>query len=275
MDWRDPWTFNEFLGDFDKQQYMKAELPRESACLREASAVVVNSAPVQHELVRRYPGIAQRVTTIPNGADAEELPEWPASGKMRIVYAGALFAGRDPRLFMQGLAEAITVHGVPGDDVVLQFVTGTPEYEGRPLHELARAFGVEQQVEVLPFMPRHALLDWLAGTAVNVLVQVPSTYQIPAKLFEYMQMPAWLVAVTNAPNAISDILSGSTAIVVAPDASQLGEVFATIYRRRAAGERPSPVNDGRFDRERRAREMLDVLDHVVSGSDAAGASPPT
>lgn len=263
MDWRDPWTFDEFLEPFDPAAFARAERPAESACVDAASAVVVNSAPVQRRLAELYPARAERIVTIPNGADAERLPAWSHDGPMRIVYAGALFRGRDPRLFMRGVAAAIAREGVPPHDIVLQFVTGTPAYEGRPLAELARELGVEAQVQVHPFMPRHRLLEWLAGTAVNVLVQVPSTYQVPAKLFEYMQMPAWLVAVTNAPNAISDMLAGSTGIVVAPDAEQLGTVFGDLYRRRAAGERPAPVNDGRYDRARRAKEMLAVLERVA------------
>jgi hypothetical protein len=190
----------------------------------------------------------------------------PASGRMRIVYAGSLFTGRDPRIFMRAVHEAIGAHGVPKGDIVLQFVTGTPQYEGRALRDWADDLGIADQVEVHPFVPRQRLLEWMAGAAVNVLVQIPSTYQVPAKLFEYVQLPSWLVAVTNPPNAISEMLHGSSAIVVSPDHREMARELAALYKRWAAGERPVPVNDGRYDRAKRAEEMCTLLDRVTGAT---------
>jgi hypothetical protein len=264
MDWRDPWTFDEFLEGFDHEAFARAERPGESRCVKAASMIVVNTPPVERRLGELYPEARDRITTIANGADPESVPEWSAQGPMRIVYAGSLFRGRDPRIFMRALRDAIHLHGTPAADVRLQFVTGSSAYEGRELSAWAADFGVEGQVEIHGFMPRRRLLEWLAGTAVNVLVQIPSTYQVPAKLFEYVQLPSWLVAVTDAPNAISEMLDGSSAIVVPPDHEALAREFARLYQRWQQGERPLAVNDGRFDRAARAEAMAAVLEKAVS-----------
>jgi len=263
MDWRDPWTFDEFLEQFDAVAYARAERAEEARCVRAAALTVVNTPPVARRLAELYPDAASRIVTIPNGADVEPLPPWTRSERFRIVYAGSLFQGRDPRIFMRAVRLLCDRHGVPADRLVLQFVTGQTHYDGQSLQDWAQALDVAGLVEFHAYMSRRRLLEWLAGTAVNTLVQIPSTYQVPAKLFEYVQLPAWLVAVTNAPNAISEMLAGSTGIVLPPDPERIADELASLYRRWAEGEQPQPVNDGRFDRAKRAEEMLAALERIA------------
>lgn len=263
MDCRDPWTFDEFLESFDAVEYARLERSKEARCVRAASSIVANTPAVARRLAAMYPDAESRIVAIPNGADIEPLPEWGRDKRFRIVYAGSLFQGRDPRIFMRAVRTMCDEYGVPETSVVLQFVTGQDRYEGESLHAWARHFGVDSLVEFIPLMPRARLLQWLAGSAVNVLVQIPSTYQIPAKLFEYMQLPSWLIAVTNAPNAISEMLEGSAGIVSSPDHEELAAQLASLYARWSTGEAPRPVNDGRYDRRLRAAEMLAVIGRLT------------
>lgn len=267
MDWRDPWTFDEFPDDFDPAKFARAEARKEARCVHAAALIVANTTPVARRLAQLYPDAAARVLAIPNGADGEPVLQWGRSERMRIVYAGSLFQGRDPRLFMAAMKLLHERHGVAPESVVLQIVTGQDEYGGRSLADWAVHFGVGSMFERHALMPRHKLFEWLAGSAVNLLVQVPSTYQVPAKLFEGVQLPAWLLAITNPPNAISDILDGSSAIVVPPDPDRIAAELALLHTRWSRGEQPQPVNlDRRFDRGRQAERMHEALLSVLQAT---------
>ncbi|HEX6313209.1 MAG TPA: hypothetical protein VFZ73_00055, partial [Gemmatimonadaceae bacterium] len=89
---------------------------------------------------------------------------------------------------------------------------------------------------------------------------------IPGKLFEYVQMSSWVLALTDAGTAVDLVLEDSSADVVRPDdTDRIAHVIAQRYTEFRRGARPSPVNaDGRFDREREAERLFNALDGIAA-----------
>jgi hypothetical protein len=107
-----------------------------------------------------------------------------------------------------------------------------------------------------------------------VLLSLPQGVDlaIPSKVFEYMQFPAWLVALATRGCATERLLRGTAADVVEPgDEDALARVLLDRYRQWARGERPRPVNaDGRFSRRRQADLLFDAIE-ARTGVPSAGA----
>lgn len=111
------------------------------------------------------------------------------------------------------------------------------------------------------------MLQFLANA--TVLLSLPLAQDrdtsLPAKIYEYVRFNAWLLVLSHPESALSDLLRGSEADLVAPNDL---EGIAALMRRRyvqfADGETPQPVGrDGRFDRSVQARKFLSLVEDAV------------
>lgn len=92
-DLRDPWALDEMFA-YPSRLHRRMGLARMARSLSTASAVVLNTPEATARVVAAFPGFGNRVVTITNGYDAEDLLVPPApredSGTFRIVHAGDL-----------------------------------------------------------------------------------------------------------------------------------------------------------------------------------------
>src|SRR5881628_1272344 len=97
-----------------------------------------------------------------------------------------------------------------------------------------------------------------------VAFQGETRTQVPAKVFEYVAFPVWLLALVGAESATADVLANSDAIVLdIDDEAGAAQAVETCYRRFRAGEVPRPVGrDGRFSRARQAERLVAELERL-------------
>jgi len=142
---------------------------------------------------------------------------------------------------------------------------GDASYNGVSLVTLAHEIGIADFFESLPMRPRSEALAMLRAAAMVVVLPQQHVHSIPGKVFEYVQLQAWLLALTMPGTATELLLRDSGADVVHPD-DVVGMTRAIVrrYRDMRAGARPVPINaDGRFDRARQAALLLDALDRLA------------
>ena len=98
-----------------------------------------------------------------------------------------------------------------------------------------------------------------------VAFQGETRTQVPAKVFEYVAFPLWLLALVGADSATADTLAGTDAIVLdIDDEAGTEQAVERCYRAHVAGERPRPVGwDGRFSRARQAERLLQELERIA------------
>ena len=100
-----------------------------------------------------------------------------------------------------------------------------------------------------------------------MLVSLPqdTVTAVPGKIFEYVRVPAWLLALAEDDSATAQLLSGSAAdICPSRDVDAIARVIRTHYTEFVSGIRPTPIGaDGRFDREHQAARLFERVLEIV------------
>ncbi|HEX6912096.1 MAG TPA: hypothetical protein VF142_16965, partial [Longimicrobium sp.] len=263
MDMRDPWSLAPatLRATGSPLWYALAER-HERAAVDAAALVVANTAAAAQALRAAHPRAAERVVAVMNGCDDEPLPARREEGRFVVAYAGSIYIDRDPRALFRAAAAVIRETGIGPERFGLEFIGHADAFGGTPLRALAEAEGIGPYVAVHPRRPRGEALQMLAGASVLLSLPQGVDLAIPSKLFEYMQFPAWVLAMADAGSATERLLRGSGADVVAPgDEAALAAALGARLAQWTAGERPSPLNaDGRFGRRRQAQSLFDAIE---------------
>jgi hypothetical protein len=245
----------------------------EARAVRAASLVVANTPALRDAMAAAHPQSADRMVAVMNGCDDEPLPLAARDGRFVIAYAGNIYIDRDPRPLFAAVTRLAAGEGLGPDRLGIELVGHVDAFGGVPVAELARREGAAAFLTVHPRLPRAQAL-WLLGRA-SVLVSLPQDVDlaIPSKLFEYMQMPAWVLALARDSSSTAQLLRGTAADVVDPaDVDAIHAALLARWRQFAAGETPRPINaDGRFGRRAQAAVLLDALERVAGTPVSPGA----
>ncbi|MCC6927891.1 MAG: hypothetical protein IT359_02760 [Gemmatimonadaceae bacterium] len=266
MDLRDQF-FYEDTQPPELRSYTWRNLTRryETRCVDAAALVVMNTAAMEVIMHHRYPHHAGKIMTAMNGADPDVHSAHPPVAPFTITHAGSLYNGRDPRPLFRGCRRALDLLPDVGPDRFRVCFLGGDVYEGTPVAEIAAQEGVAPYVIAEKFRPRAEAIRLQEESAVLVVLPQFQEECIPGKVFEYVQLSSWVLALTDPGTAIDLTLRDTEADVVPPsDADEVGRRIAARFRAFEGGVRPSPVNvDGRFDREAQARILFDAIDDRV------------
>src|SRR5439155_24661932 len=122
-----------------------------------------------------------RVVTIPNGCDFDDFAglEYRPAARLRITHTGSFFGKRDPRPFLQALADS-------GLDVVARFVGDFPSAD----REWAESLDLGDRLELIPYAPRARSLQ-LQRDSEALLLLIPEAGGrgkgvLSGKVFEYL-----------------------------------------------------------------------------------------
>ena len=268
MDMRDPWCDADAMPpDFSSERWLELAGTYEARCVRGASLVVANTSAAEHALRQRYPDLAGRFITVMNGADEDPLPDAPPDERFVIAFAGTLYVGRDPGNLFRGIARAIEAERLTPADLTVEFM-GSEGYGDVPLSEAARAAGIGPFFTAHGTRPRSEALAFLARASMLVNLPQDVRLAVPAKLFEYVRFPAWLVILTEPGTATDMLFAGTEADVVGPDdVDGIARVVQRHYHAFRREGRPAPLNaSGAFDRRVQAAKLLDALDRITSAA---------
>jgi hypothetical protein len=266
MDFRDPWAIEPFDPvDLQGSTYRRLGLRLEADSLRQAALIVCNTNAAADMYRQAYPQFASRIMTVMNGADPDSRRPSSPERRFIITQAGSLVAGRDPRVLFRVVRQAVDELRPSPDEFVLHFM-GDTHYEGKSLECIAREEGIADYFVAEPRRPRAEALALLERSSIVVVLPQLQDHCVPGKIFEYVQLNAWLLAIARRGIAIEALLRGSGVDVVDPaDEEAMTATIVRRYRQFAAGERPAPANaDGRFDRSRQAARFFDALDTLIA-----------
>ncbi|HTK47794.1 MAG TPA: hypothetical protein VL328_07445 [Gemmatimonadaceae bacterium] len=274
VDLRDPWGGAE-PRSFTERLIPDRHLRRfEAVTLERAALVVTNTAAAERALGERFPALRDRIRCMPNGSDVApvDAASRPAPSRFLIAHCGSLYLDRDPRPFLRAVGCVRERLALGPDDLGVVFMGHPARVDGRSMTELAAEAGLGGLFEERPAGSRDAARDLLRESSIAVAFQGETRTQIPAKIFEYVAFPLWVLALVGTDSATADLLAGSDAIVLdIDDESGAERAVESCYRRHLAGESPRPVGwDGRFSRARQAERLVAELARL-EGSAAARA----
>lgn len=269
MDLRDPWGASENTpAALAGPAWTRTTGALEARCVEAARLVLLNTEAARREIASRYPDRADRFMTVMNGADplrAELTSPVARSARFTIGYAGNIYAGRDPTVFFAALARVIRDLSLTPEEIGADFLGGG-DYARNIVLSAAREAGIAPFVTHTPRQSHREAIAFLSRA--TMLLNLPQHHHlaIPAKVFEYVQMPSWLLVLAEPGSATELLFRDSTADVVDPqDVDGIAERLRCRFSQhtREGGERPSPVNaSGRFDRDRQSQILFDALAHL-------------
>ena len=243
----DPWAANPFHPAADRfQARCTAYLERQ--VVRSADAIGMATEEAAAAMAARYPGTPRRrFQVLRNGYDPADFPNVAdrtsrSAGPMRFVYAGCLYAGRDPFPFLRALAKLIAEGRVQAADVHVEFIGDCETANGISIRHVAAELGLSDVVSISPPVSYPEALRRLSAADVLLLFAQNQPDQIPAKVYEYLHLNRFILAFTDGASArlLSEIGSGR---VVGPEDDVESALMDLFVRHRANGLAPLRRNE--------------------------------
>jgi glycosyltransferase involved in cell wall biosynthesis len=265
-DFRDPWvTYG--VPTPNRPLWSRLEPAFERAVFGRADAIVANTPSVRAALETAYPAQARKMVAITNGYDPEAFgdPTPVPSGNPNpsIVHSGVLYAGRDPRPFLDALA---SLNGEDGGDRVGARFLGRAEQSEFELGAEIQRRGLSSLVTVEGQLPYRQALRVTTEADILLLLDTPGRrLGVPAKLYEYLGARRPILALAERGGDVEWVLkqSGVPFRIVPPaDASGVRRALAELIpegRRWAQHGRGGAVARP-FTRESTASQLAGVLD---------------
>jgi glycosyltransferase involved in cell wall biosynthesis len=161
----------------------------ERGVLTGADAVVMVTEAARDHVLSNVPGTrSDRLLVAWNG-----VPEWPIAsdppvrtGPFRIVHAGSLYLGRDPRGFLEGLSLLVHERGLAPGRLVVELIGNSRDYGGASLVQVVHELGLAPFVEFDGWLPHAEARRRLLAADALLLFAQRQPLQVPNKLFEYL-----------------------------------------------------------------------------------------
>lgn len=267
VDLRDPWSLVERVPERTASAlWFWIARRQERSVMRRAAAVTMNTERARDAMRAAYPEFAERIHVVRNGADETARVETARDDVFRIRFAGSIYLDRDPSTFFRAAARVIGQRALTPGEFLIEFA-GREDTHARPsVQAMAARAGIPDFVRVHGVLPRPRALEFVAGATMLLSLPQDSTMAIPAKIYEYVRMPAWMLVLATPDSATADLLRGTDALVTDPDdIDAIADAIAHRLDAFRGGARPLPVGrDGRFDRRHQSARMLELV-HAASG----------
>jgi Glycosyl transferase 4-like domain len=245
----------------------------EARVVRGARAITCTAPGLRSALAKTYPSAEAKLDIVMNGFDGRLRPPLVRTGhRLDILYAGALYIGRDPFPFLTALEALLQDEAVESSRVAVHFVGHCEEFRGRRLRDWLYGRRSAAVVEILPTVSDSELAPMIDRSTVLLNLAQDQLHQIPAKTFEHLASGREILAICEARSDTGRLLSSiSGAICVEPqDLEKLGEVLRDLYRRHVVDGVPRPVPADQvqgFSRDSQFRRMELIFRTVLLADD--------
>jgi glycosyltransferase involved in cell wall biosynthesis len=271
-DFRDPWITNN-KPPAGRPCRRRWQTFWERRVFASADALIANAPRAGAGLEAAYPEYRDKIHVVTNGYDPESFPP-PAprvpGRPLRIVHAGELYAGRDPRPLLDALKTLHAGDGASTSRWRLCFLgrTGDPGFN---LEQAIRDRGLQDHVEIGGQVAYARSLRDMAEADMLLLLDTPGRrLGVPAKLYEYLGAGRPILALAEPDSDVGWVLreSGiSHRIVPYNDSAKIEQGLVEMTNGLADnGHSDVDVQPLRaFTREAMAGQVADLLDALVSG----------
>lgn len=140
--------------------------------------------------------------TISNGFDDDDfkslkytLPH--ESSKIKVVYAGSLYANRNPEPFLAALRKLISERLIPEEQLEIELIGDCLSFRGISVPRLVEQYGLQNIIRILDAMPYQVCLDRMANSSALLLFAQGQPAQIPGKVFDYIRINRPIFAIAE------------------------------------------------------------------------------
>jgi len=209
-------------------------------------------------------GARGEVRVIANGCDFDDVAglAYRPGERMRITHTGSFFGKRDPRPFLQALADS-------GLDVVARFLGDFRTAD----RVWAEGLGLGDRLQLIPYAPRATSLA-LQRDSEALLLLIPEAGGrgrgvLSGKVFEYLSVRRPVLAAVPEGGAAAELLGAVEAgPVAAPDdVDGIREALTGLHSRFVEGGLPDveldPEWEERLSRRARVEELVELMEALV------------
>jgi glycosyltransferase involved in cell wall biosynthesis len=291
VDFEDPWALDEMLV-YPTALHRRADLRRMKRLVLHADAVIMNTSEAAARLVAAVPGVADRVSVIPNGFASEDF-EAPAprrhDDRFRIVHTGSLHTELGERQRRLRVLRRLLGGSIAGVD----FLTRSHVHLLEAVARASANDAVRERVEVhfagvltaadervaasSPAVRMHGFLSHpetielirsadLLFLPMHDLPEGRRATIVPCKTYEYVASGRPILAAVPEGDARDLLAATETATVCGPRdvgamAGVIAERAAGRTRSEADGDRPSTA--ARFEWRHLSAELASVYERVL------------
>jgi hypothetical protein len=268
LDLRDPWSLHPGRRTLRPAPTRAAIDAVESAALRAASKVILNTEDCLAAYVDHYADRipADRFTVIRNACDPEVFGSDPVPRESSFVVLHLGYFRRFvPSLpLLEGFAAFVRAAGLAPGGAVLRCVGGLRAEDEADVERL----GIGGFVEARPAVPYLETMPLLrAADVLAVVVDPRSRLCIPAKVYDYLGARRPILAISDV-DEVNRIVTGAGAGVALPigDPGAVGAALANMHARWKRGELsgPDPESVRPYGALEQARRFAAVLDEVTA-----------
>ncbi len=204
------------------------------------------------------------VRVIANGCDFDDVAglAYRPGERMRITHTGSFFGKRDPRPFLQALADADL-------DIDARFLGDFRTAD----REWAEALGLGDRLQLIPYAPRATSLA-LQRDSEALLLLIPEAGGrgrgvLSGKVFEYLSVRRPVLALVPEGGAAAELLeaTGAGPVVAPDDVTGIREALTGLHRRFTDGGLPdlelTPEWEQRLSRRARVEELVELMERLV------------
>jgi hypothetical protein len=244
-------------------------LALESWVVNSAAAIICTTSGFAAQIAARYPGAASKTHMIRNGFDsAVRNAPTSTNGRLDMLYAGEIYANRDPFPVLEALERLLGRPDVDSNRISLTFVGNCESYRGRSLAKWTRSKRSESIVRILPRVSSAEVLPHIEHATLLLNFTQEQPVQVPAKTYEQLACGREILVLCEAESEtarIVDPLEGVTR-VDPRDGEELDRILYDVYRRHVNGGRlnaPQQSQVLQYSREFMNARFLEVLQSVT------------
>jgi glycosyltransferase involved in cell wall biosynthesis len=269
-DFRDPFPDRHLNGEIN---FLQERIYRwsERLLVRRADAVVANTDSALLQWQRKYPSLRAKIHLIWNGFDPEErvqaLPI-PLRSYRQLSHVGELYNGRNATPILESVGRLIAAGRLGARGVFVRLI-GPIQPGSVPGPEFLDRANEQGWLELVnKQIPQREARQIIQTSDGLLLLQPQSAVQVPAKLFEYLQIGRPILAFIQPDSPVERLLKrsgvpyqcvypGSTSETIDAAVTQFFDLPSTSVA-------PSPWFEEQFNAEHQAR-MLDALIRSLHG----------
>ena len=253
-DLRDPWT--DSVADHYPNHRLELKLLRilERAVLKTATAITSTGSAVAEALARRYRGVHGKIHVVRNGYDDEyRRTSTKTGGRLAILFAGELYAGRDPFPLLRALARVLGRPEIDPSRVSMTFMGKAATYRGQDISAWQRDNSSLLRLTVLPQQTPAAVGKAIDESTVLLNLAQQQHLSVPAKTYEHLASGRENLLICENDSETAQLVATIGGVNQADqrDPAAMEQVILDLYRRHVIEGQltaPSMVEVAKFSR---------------------------
>ena len=210
VDFRDPWSRSQWQNKtkhFYEKIENKLDIFFEEKTLEIADVAIFNTEQLKKEFTLFYDKteIHKKFHFIPNGFDPElrnevsEIRKYNTKkNRIVIIHTGTLYKKRNPQIIFEGLIKFRQTNPETAKNIEIRFIGSLTE-ELKYLEQIIKTNCLSDQIKFQSKVPYNKVLEEMKNADWLLLLQPGTTFQIPAKFYDYLLVskPIWGVLEEN------------------------------------------------------------------------------